>query len=129
MMTRQSRLQDRAQTDPFFVGHRLAQYRKNHILNLRELAEFLSCTPADVERLSLCRAPDSSEPEYAAMVKRVAEYAACDASRLIQILRSSEAVHVLRQQRLPHSPNTLLAARDRKQTDDEEATELTESDE
>ncbi len=104
----------KAQGHPFFVASALAECRQRRNWDDRQLAEHLGCPPQALPRLGLCRRPSPAEPDFAARVRRIAEYAPCNPDALLVLLREASVLAALRET-APSEDNTIfLAARDRK---------------
>lgn len=111
-----------AADDPFFLGAALAIYQAGEGLSAKLLAQRLGCPPADLQRLVLCRRPDSSDAGFADDVRRIADWAGVDADSLVNIVRYAESVWALREKWQLTSPasGALLAARDRQESEDDQ---------
>src|SRR5438093_3989449 len=105
----------RAATDPFFLGSALAVYRSGEGLDGAALARRLGCSADTLPRLALCRRPVSSDPAFAADVRRIATWAGVDPDELANVLRYAESIEALWERRRSSASGqgTLLAARDR----------------
>lgn len=107
-------LAHRASSDAFFLGNALAEYQAAHGIAARKLAKTLECTPKGVARLALCRWPRDHEAGFRKELECIAEFAGCNAQRLVQVLREVEAIASLRGEGIEDSRGLLMAARDRK---------------
>src|SRR5262245_50511581 len=72
LAARLARAARRAESDPFFLGYALAQYRQACQLGDEGVAAFLNCSPADLVSLALCRMPSPVDPRFHADVERIA---------------------------------------------------------
>ncbi len=106
------KLVDRSRKDPFFLGWALAQYQAAHGLDDQQLTEWLECSSTALDRLALCRLPDDGKRQFREEVQRIAEFARCDADRLVSLLREVAAFSTLRG--VAGDVALLIAARDRK---------------
>lgn len=111
-----------AEDDPFFLGAALATYQAGEGLGVAALVQRLGCSPADLQRLVLCRRPDSSHAGFADDVRRIADWAGVDADCLVNIVRYAESVWALREKwkLTGQASGALLAARDRQESDDDQ---------
>lgn len=125
-LTALSALALRLRRDPRFMSYVLAAYQAQENLTDEGLAQALGTLPALVVRLSLCKRPPASSPQFAEQVRELADYTLTDAARLANILRQVEGLEKLSgraatlaasedaRTEASHSPGGLLAAaRDR----------------
>lgn len=109
------RLVARAREDYFFLGHTLSEYQKLNGMDDDRLAVFLKCRRETLNRLALCRKPDVDSREFAHDLRRIANFAACDADRLVQLLRYVAALQSLPVENTQTARGFLMAARDRRE--------------
>lgn len=107
------RLLSRASADPFFLGSALALYKSTRGIEDDELAEWLECSPEALARVILCRLP-TQEERLARDVQTIADFAGCNADRLIATIREVAALGALRKEGEASREGFLMAARDRK---------------
>jgi hypothetical protein len=107
------RLIDQVRRDPYFLGNALTKYEVLHGIGDKHLAEWLNCGLDSLTRLALCRMPDAEQDRFQQDTKRIAEFASCDADRLVQLLREVTAISSLRDDDRSSS-GLLIAARDRR---------------
>jgi hypothetical protein len=105
-------------TDRFFVGWSLAQYRAFHGLEEQSLAQFLECDLEHISRLSMCRQPNDQEEQFQEQVRHIAEFSACNADRLVQLMREVATFSALQEGVEAGQGAMLMAARDRKEEDE-----------
>lgn len=74
-----------ASTDPFFLGRRLAAYQGARHLTEPQVRESLACTPEQLARLRLCRAPLPGE-DLGDYCRQVCDWCGADAGRLADVL-------------------------------------------
>lgn len=106
---------EKANTDRFFVGWSLAQYRTFHGLDEQDLAQFLECDIEHINRLSLCRQPDDQGDQFQEEVRRIAGFGACSPDRLVGLMREVAAFSALQEDTQERQGAMLMAARDRKE--------------
>jgi hypothetical protein len=105
-----ARLAARAEGDAFFMASALAAYRAFAHLDEVQLAAWLRCSARSLARLALCRRPEGESAMFGDEVRQIADYVGADAGRLVQLLRTTENVAVMR----ATAPSALMAARDRR---------------
>lgn len=104
----------RASKDSAFLGHSLKLYQAANGLDAPALAKFLECDADTLPRIALCRHPAMTGPSGAAEIHRIADFASCNATQLLRLLREIAAVSALKTATARASgPAMLLAARDR----------------
>ena len=106
---------EKANTDRFFVGWSLAQYRTFHNLDEQGLAQFLECDIEHINRLSLCRQPDDQGDQFQEQVRRIAGFGACSPDRLVGLMREVAAFSALQEDIQERQDAMLMAARDREE--------------
>lgn len=104
---------ERACQDPFFLGYALDAHARQKEWDDRVLAEHLQCPPDRLPHLFLCRCPDGDDPQFTDHVRRIAEYAPCDANQLLLVLREAETLRRLSGHSSTKVNSFFLAARDR----------------
>ena len=109
------KLVEKANTDRFFVGWSLAQYRTFHDIDDQGLAQFLECDIEHINRLSLCRQPDDQGDQFQEQVRRIAGLGACSPDRLVRLMREVAAFSALQKDSQERQGSMLMAARDRKE--------------
>ena len=85
----------RASQNPFFLAGNIEVFRTRRNMQESDLARFLSCGPEILPRLGLCRRPDPDSPTFRSDVNRVADAFGLHASRLVQLIRETDALDVL----------------------------------
>jgi hypothetical protein len=111
----------RAAADTFFLGHVLSHLTGAGRTSPEALAARLRCTPAQLQRLWMCRRPAETGVAFRQEVERIAVFVGCDAIALAQAIREADAVGALKVLPAPSSRSVLLAARDRPASDTPEA--------
>jgi hypothetical protein len=94
------------------LGHALALYRSHHRLDDAGLAEFLCCQQHGLARLKACAAPDSAGRSFKTDVQRIADFANCEPTRLLIVIREAHVLDSLRRASQPRG--AAIAARDRR---------------
>ena len=115
------RLVERARQDAFFIGRALAVYQQLHGLDDQQLAQWLECSEADLNRLALCRLPDDKSDGVQRGVRKIAAFAACNPDRLVQVLREATAWDAFQGDSQDPAHGFLLAARDHKPGSDDDS--------
>ena len=105
------RAAERANADPFFLGHWLALIAPDQTRR-GDLAQQLKCELHQLTRLSLCRCPREDSEGFRPDVERIAAFVGCDAVALAQVVRQAQTLRALSSPG-GGSSNRLLAARDR----------------
>ena len=108
MKTPLEKMAERVRHEPFFLGCLLEQYAASEQLDDGALAAELGCSPVDLRRLRLCRAPRTDAVGLLADIRQLADALGLDADRLGRVLRRATV-----QARFQGSPGSLMAARDR----------------
>jgi hypothetical protein len=72
----------------------LETYRKQERLSQEQLITQLKTTPPMLERLALCRRPDSEMITFAQQVRQLADYAHIDAALISSVLRQVDALEI-----------------------------------
>ena len=98
-------------SDPLFVGHALNVYELNHHLDDTALAGILGCQSKGLARLKACLAPDPKKNSFKADIQRIADFAKCDPTQLLIVIREFHLLESLR--RAPQTGEIGIAARDR----------------
>jgi len=80
---------------PEFFGAVLYRFRQQENLTEQDVLHQLGTTPAMLDRLALCRLPDSNSPEFLAQMRQIAAFTKIDVELLIALLRQVEAVDAL----------------------------------
>jgi hypothetical protein len=113
-MAKQSfqRFVKRARKDPYFLGASLAACQESRGWSDQQLAEFLGCSEADLEKLAACRAPSRSA--FRVEVHTIAKYGHCDARKLGELVKEPSIAAALRASGQKSAGSYLMAARDRK---------------
>jgi hypothetical protein len=109
------RLAQRAATDPFFLGYRLAAYAQLHDLNDAALAARLGCTPELLPTIRLCRAPRMDPLSFREDVLCVAEKFGLNRQKLAEAAKPLFATpqREATPEKMLDAAGVLLAARDR----------------
>ena len=115
------RLVERARHDAFFVGRALSIYQKLHGLDDQQMAQWLECSEADLERLALCRHPDDKKDGFQQDVRKIAAFAVCNPDRLVQVLREAASWDAFQGDSQDPAHGFLLAARDHKPDGDDDS--------
>ncbi|HYG82140.1 MAG TPA: hypothetical protein VD861_17200 [Pyrinomonadaceae bacterium] len=111
----------RLRGNPQYMAYVLAAFQSRENLTDAELAQELGTLPELVVRLSLCKRPSPSSPQFAEQVRELADYTLTDAGRLANILRRVDGLERLSQRASglalqaegKESGGILAAARDR----------------
>jgi hypothetical protein len=110
-----SKIAEAACKDPFFIGKALSDFGVFKKMDHHALAKWLKCDLTDLTRLTLCRMPNDENDRFQSDVRKIAEFASCDANQLVQLLREINGIKAFRSTTNNNSLNGLLmAARDRK---------------
>lgn len=105
---------DRVREDSFFLGKILSEYEALHGINDKQLAHYLECGHDKLARLFLCSIPRETNQQFQKDVARIADFANCNANKLITILREIGSIIALRGEASNENASGLLmAARDR----------------
>jgi hypothetical protein len=106
---------DRVRVDSYFLGKILSEYEALHDINDQQLAHYLECGHDKLARLFLCSVPRETNQQFQKDVARIADFANCNANKLITILREIESIIALRGEEAKENDSGLLmAARDRR---------------
>jgi len=109
MATPLDELARRLERDPFFLACPLRVFAASADLEDMQLAAKLGCSPDDLDRLRLCRAPAGEPKEFQREIQLIADHFHLDADALMSAVRMGQAL--FRMAEHPGGP-TLLAARD-----------------
>ncbi len=105
---------DRVRDDSYFLGKILSEYETLHGINDQQLAHYLECEPDKIARLFLCRVPSDTDQQFQKDVARIADFANCNANKLVAILRELDGIIALRGDASSNvTSGLLMAARDR----------------
>ena len=115
-----SSLLKRVTDDPFFLGWAINRYALSYGMGKRAIATWLKCRNNAVDKLALCRLTNGADTHFAKQVKRIAEYVGCDRDRLAAMIREAVAVDVLAKANFRNGEGFLMAARDRREKDNDE---------
>ncbi len=112
----------KAMDDPFFLGWAINRYALSYHMDRESIATLLQCSNSALDQLALCRLPNSIDPQFAAQVKRIAEYVGCNSNRLAAIIREIAVIDVLEKSNGSSGKGYLMAARDRRKKENDEKT-------
>lgn len=112
-------LMEKARRDAFFLGYALSDFAQRKNLDDKALANHLRCPVERLPQLFLCRCPDGDDQNFAQDIRIIAEYAPCDEDQLLRALREVAALAKLSKPSPGKGRPTLLAARDRHESDDQ----------
>lgn len=90
-----SALARKLRSDPRYMAYALAVYQQQENLSDEELAETLGTLPELLVRLSLCRRPAPSVPQFAEAVRELADFTLTDEAQLAGILRQMDGLERL----------------------------------
>jgi len=107
----------KAQEDPFFLGWAINRYAHSYNMKRNDIATFLQCDENSLNRLSLCRLPESMSPQFEKQIQKISNYVGCDSNRLIAMIREIFAVYKFKEASLCDNEGFLMAARDRNKED------------
>ena len=93
-----------------FMGYVIREYLNSEGLAEHELCLLLGITPELLVRLSLCKRPDSNQPDFLERVNTIADYTICDEHSILQLIRHVDSLDALRKS---GRDVMLSAARDR----------------
>ncbi len=112
----------RASEDDFFLGRAMAEFKASHGMSDAQLAAHLHCETDALVALALCRMPNAQGEYFQRDIHRMADFAKCDADKLIRLLREIISLRALRQACVTDVPDSglLAAARDYSQKDEDE---------
>ena len=112
----------RASQQPFFLASVLRAYQEANSLDDDGLAQLLSCAPAELPRLALCRRPAAEPAAFAADLDHLTQRFNLDGGQLAAVVRQVDALQAMRQHLAvgDQATGSLRAARDR---DEEGASE------
>ena len=112
-------MMERARSDPYFLGFLLNDYARRLGWEDEAFAEHLQCPLDRLPHLFLCRRPADTDPRFAEEVRRIAEYAPCDETQLLAVLREVVAWAKLSGNATTKANPAFLAARDRQDNQSE----------
>ena len=92
------------------MGYVIREYLNSEGLAEHELCLLLGITPELLVRLSLCKRPDSNQPDFLERVNTIADYTICDEHSILQLIRHVDSLDALRKS---GRDVMLSAARDR----------------
>jgi len=107
----------KAQEDPFFLGWAINRYAHSYTMKRNDIAAFLQCDENSLDRLSLCRLPESTSPQFEKQIQQISNYIGCDSNRLIAMIREIFAVYKFKEASFYENEGFLMAARDRNKED------------
>src|SRR5262245_29780770 len=84
---------------PDFFGTVVNRFCRQENLSAKDILRYLRTTPRMLARLSLCRFPSSSSPEFPVQMQQIAAFTKIDIESLLTILRQVEAVDAFSRQR------------------------------
>ena len=102
----------RVSQDEFFLGNLLAEFKALHQMDDAQLAGFLECEIKDLDILSLCRRPTTGGERFPSDVRRIADFANCNADQLVRLMREVTSLRALRVSIAADNTSLLAAARD-----------------
>jgi len=107
-----------SQRQDYFAWY-LSQYKINENHNTEQMINFLQTSEKDIERLSMCRVPNSKAFDFMQKIKVIANFTNVDSFKLIMVIRKVESILALRNNSTA-ATQMLLAAREKKdqQTED-----------
>src|SRR5215472_6025236 len=106
-----SKLVERTRMDPFFLGWALEKYKTIHSSDDQQLSHWLQCSVENLGRLSLCRLPQDNKETFQRDVQQIANFTACNANRLVQLLREVASLSSLQEGSEESRTGFLMAAR------------------
>ncbi len=106
-------LVERARSDPFYLGFPLTDYCRRLGWEDQTLAAHLKCPLDRMPQLFLCRCPVEDDPQFLEHVRRIADYAPCEETQLLSVLREAQAWVKLSGHATTKTNPLFLAARDR----------------
>ena len=112
-------LMEKARRDAFFLGFVLSDFARRKGFDDKTLATHLRCPLERLAQLFLCRCPAGDNPKFAQEVRTIAEYAPCDETQLLLALRETVALAKLSKPAHGKGSQTLLAARDQPEKENE----------
>ncbi len=95
-----------------YMAWYLLQYKKNEELNDEEVAAFLETSKDKVDKLSLCKAPNSKSVDFMQRIATIADFTNINSFKLSVIIRKVESILVLQNSNI-RLDNSLIAARER----------------
>jgi len=107
----------KAQEDPFFMGWAIERYAHSYNMERKDIAVFLHCDENALDRLSLCKLPENTSPQFETQIQQISNYVGCDNNRLVAVIREIVAVHKFKKASLCDNEGFLMAARDRNKED------------
>ena len=83
----------KAQEDPFFMGWAIERYKHSYNMEKKDMAAFLQCDENALDRLSLCKLPENTPPQFETQIQTISNYVGCDNNRLVAVIREVIAVN------------------------------------
>lgn len=102
----------KAKKNPEYIGYFLHRYAEIESIQLNDLINYLNCSIASFNRLSLCLAPDANSSSFAESIKNISttmQVSYLDLAKIIKHVIGIEALRVINEQ---EQDAILLAARD-----------------
>jgi hypothetical protein len=103
-------------SNPDYMAYVLSRYQHQEKISDEDLPFALETLPGLVSRLAVCRRPDATAPNFAALVREIADYTLVDEALLASIIRQVSSIDALSKL----EQHQLLAARDRDEIGPEE---------
>lgn len=99
-----------------FVGAALQAVAAANEASVSDIGSRIQCPAENLARLSLCKIPRESAEYFASDVKRISEFAGCNAAELANLVREYLVIAAMRKYNPEDSSHEtlLMAARDKK---------------
>ena len=91
-----------------YMAWYMLQYMQDENLNDKQLAAFLETSETNIERLAMCKAPNSKSSDFIQKINDVGNFTDIDPFKLSVIVRKVESIHSLKNS---VSDVSLMAAR------------------
>jgi hypothetical protein len=85
----------RLRSDPRYMAYVLTAYQTQENLTDDEMARELGTLPLLALKLSLCKRPDATSPNFAEQVREIAEFTLTDEVKLAHVLRQVDGLEKL----------------------------------
>lgn len=94
-------LRERAKGLPSFMAYAISLYQHVNGHSDEQIADWLDCSPAQCEKLGLCRRPLGTDLNFRDHVEEIANFAGADPLKLAHLLRTTESIVAFRDAPLP----------------------------
>jgi hypothetical protein len=117
------RFAERIRNDQFFLAGTLIAYQQSRGWDDQSLAAFLECEASVLYRLAACRMPSTTPPRFQDEVRAIAAFSGCNPEKLAALIREVTVVSTMQTEGAAAGQQYLLAARDRRESQETQSGE------